>query len=158
MILATSVEPVLLALKALFLVLLYLFIWRVIRAAARDMRVAPQESFILAPSQLAAEHASPSGGKLVVEQSKALKTGRSFTTGAVPVTIGRAEDNTIALPGDEFASGHHARIESQRDGVWILDLGSTNGTFVNGARLDGRRLLREGDMVQIGDTELRFER
>jgi FHA domain len=153
-----NVEPVLLALKAAFLVLLYVFIWRVIRSASRDMRVAPQESFILAPSQLAAEHPTDSGGRLVVEQSKALENGKSYQAGPVPLTIGRAEDNTLALPGDEFASGHHARIESQRDGVWILDLGSTNGTFVNGSRLDGRRKLREGDVVQIGDTELRFER
>jgi hypothetical protein len=153
-----SVEPVLLALKALFLVLLYFFIWRVIRSAARDLRVAPQESFILAPSQLAAEHPAPSGGKLVVVESKSVKVGRSFPAGPVPLTIGRSDDNAISLADDEFASGHHARIESQRDGVWILDLGSTNGTFVNGARLNGRRLLREGDVVQIGDTELRFER
>jgi pSer/pThr/pTyr-binding forkhead associated (FHA) protein len=153
-----NVEPVLLALKAAFLVLLYIFIWRVIRSASRDLRVAPQESFILAPSQLAAEHPVDSGGRLVVEKSKALENGSSFEAGPVPLTIGRAEDNTLALPGDEFASGHHARIESQRDGVWILDLGSTNGTFVNGSRLDGRRKLREGDVVQIGDTELRFER
>ena len=153
-----NVEPVLLALKAAFLVLLYVFIWRVIRSASKDMRVAPQESFILAPSQLAAEHPTDSGGRLVVEKSKALENGNSYQAGPVPLTIGRAEDNTLALPGDEFASGHHARIESQRDGVWILDLGSTNGTFVNGTRLDGRRKLREGDVVQIGDTELRFER
>jgi hypothetical protein len=153
-----NVEPVLLALKAAFLVLLYVFIWRVIRSASKDMRVAPQESFILAPSQLAAEHPSDSGGRLVVEKSKALENGNSYQAGPVPLTIGRAEDNTLALPGDEFASGHHARIESQRDGVWILDLGSTNGTFVNGTRLDGRRKLREGDVVQIGDTALRFER
>src|SRR4030095_12799795 len=59
-----NVEPVLLALKALFLVLLYIFIWRVIRSAAKDMRVAPQESFILAPSQLAAEDPAPSRGRL----------------------------------------------------------------------------------------------
>jgi pSer/pThr/pTyr-binding forkhead associated (FHA) protein len=153
-----NVEPVLLALKAAFLVLLYVFIWRVIRSASRDLSVAPQESFILAPSQLAAEHPADSGGRLVVEKSKVLENGSSFEAGAVPLTIGRADDNTLALPGDEFASGHHARIESQRDGVWILDLGSTNGTFVNGSRLDGRRKLREGDVVQIGDTELRFER
>ncbi len=153
-----NVEPVLLALKAAFLVLLYVFIWRVIRSASRDLRVAPQESFILAPSQLAAEHPADSGGRFVVEKSKVLENGSSFEAGAVPLTIGRADDNTLALPGDEFASGHHARIESQRDGVWILDLGSTNGTFVNGSRLDGRRKLREGDVVQIGDTELRFER
>jgi len=153
-----NVEPVLLALKALFLVLLYFFIWRVVRSASRDLRVAPQESFILAPSQLAAEHPAESGGKLVVEQSKSVKVGRSFPAGPVPLTIGRADDNAVPLPDDEFASGHHARIESQRDGVWILDLGSTNGTYVNGTRLDGRRLLREGDVVQIGDTDLRFER
>jgi pSer/pThr/pTyr-binding forkhead associated (FHA) protein len=153
-----NVEPVLLALKAAFLVLLYFFIWRVIRSASRDMRVAPQESFILAPSQLAAEHPVASGGRLVAGKSKSLKNGRTFDAGPVPVTIGRAADNTITLSEDEFASGHHARIESQRDGVWIMDLGSTNGTFVNGARLDGRRKLREGDVVQVGDTELRFER
>lgn len=153
-----SVEPVLLALKALFLVLLYLFIWRVIRSAARDLRAAPQESFILAPSQLAAEHSAQAGGKLVVVQSPVLKQGRSFPTGPVPLTIGRADDNDLALPKDEFASSHHARIESQRDGVWVLDLDSTNGTFVNGKRLDGRRPLKEGDLVKIGDTELRFER
>jgi hypothetical protein len=153
-----SVEPVLLALKALFLVLLYVFIWRVIRSASRDMRAAPQESFILAPSQLAAEHTPPAGGKLVVVSSKVLKNGRSFPTGPVPLTLGRGKENDVPLADDEFASGRHARIESQRDGVWILDLGSTNGTFVNGTRLDGRRLLKEGDVVQIGDTELRFER
>ena len=153
-----SVEPILLALQAAFLVLLYLFIWRVIRAAGRDLRVSPQESFVLAPSQLAGEAPTAPGGRLVVVESKALGSDRSFEAGPVPVTIGRASDNTISLAGDEFASAHHARIEAGRDGVWILDLNSTNGTFVNGARLDGRRRLREGDVVQIGDTELRFER
>jgi pSer/pThr/pTyr-binding forkhead associated (FHA) protein len=154
-----SVEPILLALQAAFLVLLYVFIWRVVRAAGKDMSVAPpQESFILAPSQLAAEHAVSDPGRLVVERSKALEVGSSFDAGPVPVTVGRSDENTIALDGDEFASGRHARIESQRDGVWILDLGSTNGTFVNGERVDGRRQLHRGDLVQIGDTELRFER
>jgi pSer/pThr/pTyr-binding forkhead associated (FHA) protein len=153
-----NVEPILLALQAAFLVLLYVFIWRVVRAAGKDMTVAPQESFILAPSQLAAEHPLSDPGRLVVERSEALESGVSFDAGPVPVTVGRSNDNTIPLDGDEFASGHHARIESQRNGVWILDLGSTNGTFVNGERVDGRRQLHRGDLVQIGNTELRFER
>jgi len=153
-----NVEPVLLALQAAFLVLLYVFIWRVVRSAGRDMQVAPQESFILAPSQMAAEHQVSDPGRLVVERSKAIAAGKTFDAGPVPVTIGRSSENTITLDGDEFASGHHARIESQRDGVWILDLGSTNGTFVNGERVEGRRQLHGGDLVQIGDTELRFER
>jgi pSer/pThr/pTyr-binding forkhead associated (FHA) protein len=84
--------------------------------------------------------------------------GQSFDAGPVPATIGRADDNVIALPGDDFASGHHARVESGRDGVWVVDLGSTNGTFVNGEQINGRRRLREGDVLQVGDTELRLER
>src|SRR4051812_38841439 len=153
-----NVEPILLALQAAFLVLLYVFIWRVVRTAGRDMRVAPQESFILAPSQLAADHRTTDPGRLVVERSEAVEVGQAFDAGPVPLTLGRSKENAIALDGDEFASGHHARIESQRDGVWILDLGSTNGTFVNGERVEGRRQLHRGDLVQIGNTELRFER
>jgi pSer/pThr/pTyr-binding forkhead associated (FHA) protein len=152
-----SVEPALLALKAAFFVLLYLFIWRVIRAAARDLRTAPQESFVLAPAQLAADPPTSPGGRLVVQRSDVLKGGQTFQAGPVPLSVGRAEDNDVVLTGDEFASSHHARIEANREGVWVLDLNSTNGTFVNGARLDGRRRLREGDVVQIGETELRFE-
>jgi pSer/pThr/pTyr-binding forkhead associated (FHA) protein len=155
------VEPILLGLKALFLLLLYLFIWRVIRAAARDLRTAPQESFVLAPAQArggpALEAPAPPG-RLVVLESPTLERGRTFETGPVPVTIGRSTENDAVLSGDEFASARHARIESQRDGVWILDLGSTNGTWVNGERMDGRHRLREGDVIRIGQTELRFER
>jgi pSer/pThr/pTyr-binding forkhead associated (FHA) protein len=156
-----SVEPVLIALQAAFLILLYLFIWRVVRSASRDLRAAPpQESFVLAPAQVAAARgeAPARPGRLVVTQSKAVKPGEAFETGPVPATIGRAEDNAISLAEDEFASGHHARVESARDGVWIVDLGSTNGTFVNGERLNGRKRLHDGDLVQVGDTELRFER
>jgi pSer/pThr/pTyr-binding forkhead associated (FHA) protein len=132
-----------------------------VRAAARDLRVAPQESFILAPAQLGraapAEGPAPAG-RLVVLSSPALKQGAEYETGPVALTLGRAGDNALPLGGDEFASGHHARIESQRDGVWIFDLGSTNGTYVNGERIDGRHRLRPGDVVQVGETELRFER
>jgi pSer/pThr/pTyr-binding forkhead associated (FHA) protein len=153
-----SVEPVLLALQALFLILLYLFIWRVVRSAARDLRV-PQESFIMAPAQVAAAGGAPPApsGRLVVASSKVIEPGREYRPGPVPVTIGRAGDNTVALAGDDFASSHHARVEARRDGIWIVDLDSTNGTFVNGSRLNGRHKLRAGDVVQIGDTELRFE-
>jgi pSer/pThr/pTyr-binding forkhead associated (FHA) protein len=156
-----SIEPILIALQAVFLVLLYLFIWRVIRSAERGLRTTPpQESFILAPAQAAHARgeAPPAPARLVVVSSRALRPGQSFEAGPVPATIGRADDNRIALPGDEYASGHHARIESGRDGIWVIDLGSTNGTFVNGERINGRRRLHEGDLVQIGDTELRLER
>jgi pSer/pThr/pTyr-binding forkhead associated (FHA) protein len=155
------VEPVLLGLKALFLLLLYFFIWRVVKSAARELRV-PQESFIMAPAQARAEPVRevarqvPVG--LVVIRSPVLRIGERYDTGAVPITIGRADDNTLALNGDEYASSHHARVEAQRDGVWVHDLGSTNGTFVNGEQIRGRTRLHEGDTLRIGETEMRLER
>jgi pSer/pThr/pTyr-binding forkhead associated (FHA) protein len=153
------VEQLLLGLQALFLILLYLFIWRVIRGAAKDLRV-PQESFIMAPAQvrgtpLAA--AVSSTARLVVVSSPSVPVGSGHDIGPVPITIGRSEENTISLDGDEYASGHHARIEAGRDGVWLHDLHSTNGTSVNGEPVGGRRRLHEGDLVRVGETDLRFE-
>ena len=130
-----------------------------IRSAARDLRV-PQESFVLAPAQARAHapaEAPERAGRLLVVASPSLARGQAFETGPVAVTFGRAQDNTAALPSDDYASAHHARVEATRDGVWLLDLGSTNGTWVNGERMDGRHKLRDGDVVRIGETELRFE-
>ncbi|MDQ3888948.1 MAG: FHA domain-containing protein [Actinomycetota bacterium] len=119
----------------------------------------PQESFVLAPVQPLAgsSHPGPPPGRLVVTASPSLDPGTSFETGPVPLTIGRSPENAAVLAGDEFASSRHARVEAQRDGIWILDLDSTNGTWVNGQRMDGRRRLHHGDVVRIGETELRFE-
>ena len=131
-----------------------------IRGAARDLR-SPQESFVLAPAQgrAGAPADGPARvGRLVVVESSTLEPGRVFEAGPVPLTIGRGADNVAVLEGDDYASARHARVEAQRDGVWILDLGSTNGTWVNGERMDGRHRLRDGDTVRIGETQLRFER
>ncbi len=116
---------------------------------------------MLAPAQarapVPAEGPAPTG-RLVVVESPTLEQGSVFEPGPVPLTIGRGGDNVAVLDRDEYASARHARVEAQRDGVWILDLGSTNGTWVNGERMDGRHRLRNGDTVRIGETELRFER
>jgi len=155
-----SVEPILIALQAAFVVLLYIFIWRVVRSAERGLPAAPQESFVMAPAQVAQARAEAGivPGRLVVTRSTVVPVGAVFEPGPVPTTIGRADDNVIVLEGDDYASGRHARVESGLDGTWIIDLGSTNGTYVNGERLEGRRRLHEGDLLQVGDTELRFER
>ena len=59
--------------------------------------------------------------------------------------------------GDDYASARHARIEPRRDGVWVEDIGSTNGTFLNGIKLTRPRKLTPGDVVRIGETEVRYE-
>lgn len=152
------IDQLLLGFQALFLVLLYLFIWRVMRTASRDLRLPQDSTFLMpAPSSHGTNDRAPLG-RLVIERSPSLDPGRVFDVGAAAITIGRGQDNAIPLSVDEYASGHHARIEPLRDGIWIVDLGSTNGTFVNDRQLDGRALLRAGDVVRIGETELRIER
>ena len=157
---SVGVETTLLVLKIAFLVLLYLFIWRIVRSASRDLRL-PQESMILSPQQASALLAQPVArelGRLVVVDSSALPEGDVYGIDSTALTVGRSSDNDLPLDGDEFASGHHARFQPRRDGVYVEDIGSTNGTFVNGIRLERDRRLVPGDVVRIGETDLRFER
>jgi FHA domain len=158
---SAQVETTLLALKIAFLILLYLFIWRIVRSAARDLRL-PQESMILGPQQAAAAGLVPQPqslelGRLVVLSSPALEEGDVVTLDAHPLTVGRGRNNDIALPEDDYASSRHARFEPRRDGVYVEDIGSTNGTFVNGIRLTRDRRLIPGDVVRVGETDLRYE-
>jgi len=157
---SVQVETALLVLKIAFLVLLYLFIWRIVRSAARDLRL-PQESMILSPQQASALLAQPLArehGRLVVVESGTLAEGDVYSIDSNALAVGRGGDNDLPLEGDEYASARHARFEPRRDGVYVEDVGSTNGTFVNGIRLSGDRRLAPGDVVRIGATELRFEK
>jgi hypothetical protein len=154
---STRLEEVLLALKIAFLVLLYALIWRIIRTVSRDMRARPaQESFIM-PPVVGGAVAPPVGGRLVVQESPVLDKGDEFSVDSAPLTVGRASQNDVAIDGDEFASARHVRFEPRRDGVWVHDLGSTNGTYVNGVRIDGARRLAPGDVIRVGETDLRFD-
>ncbi len=156
-----AVGEALVILKIAFLLLLYLFIWRIVRTASRDLRL-PQESFVLAPAQAQAAgligrgHGAPTG-QLVVTASPTRNVGEVHLLDSSGLTVGRGGQNDVALDGDEFASARHARIEPRRDGVWVEDVGSTNGTFVNGVRLRKPRRLQPGDVIRVGSTDLRFE-
>jgi hypothetical protein len=160
---SVQIEEVLLALKIGFLVLLYLFIWRIVRVAGREVRepqATADDSMLLTPEQ-ARElrmEAAKKIGRLAVVKSPALDEGSEHPLDTVPITVGRDGDNDIPLPGDTFASASHARFEPRGDGVWVEDVGSTNGTYLNGVKLKRARRLEPGDIVRIGETDFRFER
>ena len=151
-----AVDEALLVLKIAFLVLLYLFIWRIVASASKDVRT-PQESMIISPSDAAGLRRAVAAprGRLVVVDSPVLDEGDELTIDSAPLTLGRGGQNTVALDGDEFASARHARVEARADGLWVEDLGSTNGTFVNGARVTTPRRLEPGDVLRVGQTDLR---
>ena len=161
MLASTGVAEVLLALKIAFLVLLYLFVARVIRSAGRERQAPSQDSMILTPGAARAaglRAAAPArSARLVVQRSPSLSEGAEFQLNSAPVTVGRAAQNDLVLEGDEFASARHARIEARGDGVWVQDLDSTNGTYVNGTRVVGAQRMDAGDVLRVGETDLRVE-
>jgi pSer/pThr/pTyr-binding forkhead associated (FHA) protein len=113
---------------------------------------------IISPGEAASLGLAPTRrARLVVLKSPALEAGEEVPVDSMPVGIGRGGQNQVPLDGDEFASAQHARFEAKRDGLWVEDIGSTNGTFVNGARVTTPRRLAQGDIVRVGQTDFRVE-
>jgi FHA domain len=165
-IVALATDETLLILKIAFLVLLYAFILYVVRSATRDIGGAPQESIILGAAEasaLRAQHgieeqpARPelAPARFLVLEGPGHGPGETIEI-ATATVIGRDGRSGVRLEGDEFASARHARVDPRSDGTWVEDLGSTNGTFVNGKRITAERL-EPGDVLRVGQTELRLE-
>lgn len=155
---ALAVDEALLVLKVAFLVLLYLFIWLVARTATKDVVTAPQESILLSRGEADALRAAvpvPTT-RFRVDGGPGLTRGGTVEVSGSTV-VGRGSESDVRLEGDDFASARHARLESRSDGAWVVDLESTNGTFVNGKAVTKPTRLRPGDVVRVGRTELRLE-
>jgi len=88
--------------------------------------------------------------------SLVLPSGERVALSDRVVTIGRLPDCTIALP-DANVSRKHTEVHHRGNAFVIVDLGSTNGTKINGTRIDSERTLADGDIVSVGSTHLRFE-
>jgi hypothetical protein len=157
-IVALETDETLLILKIAFLVLLYGFIVLVVRSATKGMDQAPQESIVLGAAEAAALRAEH-GFKptlLLVVTSPELAEGATIEFSA-PTVVGRDAKSGIRLDHDEYVSSRHARIEPRPEGAWVDDLGSTNGTFVNGSKLKKGRIAKAGDVIKIGATELQVQ-
>ena len=144
--------------KIAFLVLLYLFILYVVRSATKGMTQVPQESIVLGAAEanaLRARHGLQPA-RLLVIASPELDRGKTIEV-AAPTVVGRDATSGIRLEHDEFVSARHARIEPRPDGALVDDLGSTNGTFLNGAKLKRPQLAKAGDVIKIGATELQVQ-
>ncbi|OGG53311.1 MAG: hypothetical protein A3F84_24965 [Candidatus Handelsmanbacteria bacterium RIFCSPLOWO2_12_FULL_64_10] len=72
------------------------------------------------------------------------------------LTIGRSETNDLVVE-DDLASRHHLRLWRERDEFWAEDLSSTNGTYVNGRRIQ-RAPLQDADLLRVGSTIFKFQR
>jgi hypothetical protein len=150
-------DPVAVALKFGFLIVLYLFLLWVARSALKEVRSTGAP----APEATGFHPIGPGGrepgtdASLVVLKGGGLEAGERFDLFG-GLTIGRSTDADVRIE-DRFASGVHARLFSRGGGYYVEDMGSTNGTYLNGAQVTGESALTDLDEVRIGDTEFRFE-
>ena len=158
-----ELDPIAVALKFGFLAVLYLFLLWVARSALKDLRRGTEEAYV-GPSadydEATGYHQAPAAPgsvpKLRVQTGAGLKPGSAYdlSDGAL---LGRGDQADIRLE-DGFASARHARLVPQGDVMVLEDLGSTNGTYLNGEPLRGPQPLHVGDRIRIGDSEFSFER
>ena len=144
-------------LKVAFLGLLYLFLFGAVVAVYRE--VSPRRARAVGsvrpvrrtvPTTGPPRPSSPPRHIVVVDPPS--HTGRTFDLNG-EVSIGRSPSSTIVLD-DTFVSAAHARIFRGNDGWCVEDLGSTNGTTLNGETLRGVARVGSGDRVQVGETVL----
>jgi pSer/pThr/pTyr-binding forkhead associated (FHA) protein len=98
------------------------------------------------------EAAVPASVAVIVQ-----KTGQKFPLRSSKCKIGRDPSNQVVIPDDTFTSRHHAWITFEEADFWLEDLGSTNGTLLNGHPVVKRQVLSTGDKIRVGHTELTFE-
>jgi hypothetical protein len=151
-------DPIEVLLRFAFIAVLYLFLLWVARSALKDLRRPVPSAGGYRDSGYGSDGFAgqvPSSARLVVEGGGGLRAGQSFVVGA-GLAIGRAQDNEIRID-DSFASGRHARVFAH-DGVgYVEDMQSTNGTYLNGRRVEGQEVLNADDRIRIGGTEFRYE-
>lgn len=153
-------EGLLTILKFCFLGLLFLFLVRVVRVVTLELRAAPLTPVESNPatgrrSRGRSERRGREPTLHVLEPAE--RRGQTFALD-VELTVGRAGGCGIVLAGDSYASQLHARLFRRDGDAYVEDLGSTNGTFVNGTRVSAPTRIRRGDRIQFGQTVVELSR
>jgi hypothetical protein len=139
----------LLALLWLFFVRVLWAVWAEVRGPKAAKAAVGDKKKVKAPKS---RSRSGPASRLVVDKPVA-KKGIAFDIGP-ELTVGRAAGCQIALADDTYVSQLHARVFERSGQVYVEDLGSTNGTYVNGHRVSAPTPVQKGDSLQVGSTVL----
>ncbi|MGL5353258.1 MAG: FHA domain-containing protein [Clostridium sp.] len=126
-----------------FMVLLYVIIFYALKIMYKDVKTGGKKRQGTAKKNYGIEVLKAGENSNLEEGTMLLLRG--------PITIGRKEGNTVQLT-DQYASGNHARLIVKNNEVYIEDLNSTNGVFVNEEKIDQREKLRPNDKIRIGSV------
>lgn len=144
-----NAEFSILVLRLAFLALLYIFLLQLIFALRRDLRRPPATH---------GDKTKAAIGRLLVIASAdpALLAKESIELGE-QMTIGRGPHNAVVV-NDSFVSANHAVLSLQDERWWIVDAGSTNGTFLNQTRVSAPAPVQFGDILEIGRAKFKLMR
>ena len=143
-------EALLTALKFCFLALVYLFLWRVVRVVVLELRAPALVGGGAAESVGRATKSEKRGARLRILEPEAHR-GETYPLGD-EITVGRGGGCGIVLTEDQFVSTVHARVFRRGSDVFVEDLGSRNGTHLNGDAVTVATRVKRGDRVQFGQT------
>lgn len=129
-------DVILALLRIIFLGLVYLFVWQVARAIGSHVGISVRRT-------------RREGTKVLFVRSETQQGTEIEVTSAT--VLGRSDEADLVLQ-DPYASDFHLRLVAQDSGLTLHDLGSTNGTYVNGRRVTAPTQLRRGDTIQVGKT------
>jgi pSer/pThr/pTyr-binding forkhead associated (FHA) protein len=156
-------EIALTIIKVVFLALLWLFILSAVSVIRSDLfgktvRASdqPQPQELETPPPPSRKGKRQRGEPRVFMISQGNQAGLSAELSGGVIMIGRSPDCRLILD-DDYVSTRHARVVSDPNGIYIEDLGSTNGTYVNGQRITAPTTITLADTVRIGKTMLRLE-
>ena len=141
--------------RAGFLLLLWLFIWSVLRVLRTDIyaptgAVMVRRGLALRGGRSPARQSGKPAARYLVVTEGAL-AGTRISLGTQPVLIGRADDSTLVLT-DDYASSRHARISPRGPDWFVEDLGSTNGTYLDRSKVTTAVRVPIGTPVHVGKT------
>jgi pSer/pThr/pTyr-binding forkhead associated (FHA) protein len=173
-----DIQVPLLAAKALLLLLLFAFVYTVVRRGVGDLKKVSEEDLRSpgsarsvaarrngnsysrpAKSSNSSDSSNSSNGaetRFVVERSEVLEQRTRFKIKSGITTLGRAPGSDIVLKSDDFASSSHARLTRHAGLLYVEDTQSTNGTYVNDEKIVGATPLHQGDQVTVGSTTFRY--
>jgi hypothetical protein len=149
-------DPVLAFLKFCLVAILYLFLARVVWIVARELRGTPAPAPAVPAPAAPAKSRKAKAWRLVLIEPKS-EAGATFPVDG-EVTLGRGGGCTVPLAFDTFVSQVHARAFDRDGALWVEDLGSRNGTYVNGRLVHEPTQVAKGARVQVGETVLEVDR
>jgi hypothetical protein len=150
-----GIEWVLLGLRVAFIAVLYIFLFQIGKLMLREIQAIAANGQAFAPMRRQPQSGAPDIGLVVLDPGETVLVDGAYLPMAGEILVGRGDTCDLILD-DPFVSTEHAEFAVHAGTTVLTDLGSTNGSRVNGEWVTAPVTLFDGDIVQFGNVRLRY--